>query len=177
MKVNGKYLAYILRHNPSAAGLTLDERGYADVAGLIEGISKTGRCIDLAVLEEIVASDNKQRFAFNDDHTKIRANQGHSINVDVEMQELTPPPVLYHGTAEKYLDSIKELGLQKRSRNYVHLSADYDTAVKVGARHGKAVVLKIDAEKMYNDGYKFLLSANGVWQTDYVPYRYVTEIV
>ena len=92
------------------------------------------------------------------------------------MKELPPPPVLYHGTAEKYLDGIKKEGLLKRSRNYVYLSADYDTAVKVGARHGKPIVLKIDADKMFNDGFVFLLSANGVWQTDHVPYAYVTQL-
>lgn len=175
MRIINKFIAYILRHNPSAAGLELDEHGWADVSALIEGVCKTGRFLDLQTLEEIVKTDNKQRFAFNDDRTKIRANQGHSVDVDVGMAVCAPPDILYHGTAEKYIESIRTCGILKKNRNYVHLSKDVERAIKVGSRHGKAVALKIDARQMYADGYIFRLSANGVWQTEQVPYQYVIE--
>ncbi|MCH5259215.1 MAG: RNA 2'-phosphotransferase [Lachnospiraceae bacterium] len=175
MKKISKFIAYILRHNPSAVGIELDEHGWADVSALIDGVCKTGRFVDMQMLEEIVVSDKKRRFAFNDGHTKIRANQGHSVKVDVEMKVLPPPDTLYHGTADKYIESIRVNGIIKQSRNYVHLSKDIQTALKVGSRHGKAVVLKIDARQMYCDGYVFLLSANNVWQTEQVPFKYVTE--
>lgn len=175
MKNISKFISYILRHNPSAVGIELDAHGWADVNALIEGVCKTGRFLNMQMLEEIVKNDNKQRFSFNDDRTKIRANQGHSIEVDVEMKVCPPPDILYHGTAEKYIESIRENGILKGNRNYVHLSKDKETAIKVGARHGKAIVLKIDTRQMYADGYIFLLSANGVWQTEQVPIKYVTE--
>lgn len=173
MKNVSKYIAYLLRHNPSAAGLQMDDNGWVEVKALIEGVCRTGRRLDTETLTAIVESDEKGRFAFNQDKTKIRANQGHSIAVAVEMQELAPPAVLFHGTAEKYLPSIRENGIQKRSRNFVHLSKDIATARKVGARHGTPIILQIDAERMHKDGYRFFLSANGVWQTDNVPYRYI----
>ena len=171
-----KFIAYILRHNPSAASVELDENGWADVGELIDGVCKTGRQLNLQALEEIVQSDGKQRFSFNEDKTKIRANQGHSISVDVQMSELAPPEVLYHGTAEKYIESVRQQGILSKSRNYVHLSKDVQTAKKVGSRHGRPVVLKIDAKGMYEEGYKFLLSANGIWQTKQVPVKFITEI-
>ena len=172
-----KFLACVLRHNPSSASIKLDENGWADVDALIDGVCKTGRVINAQILEEIVASDGKHRFDFNADRTKIRANQGHSIDVDVEMQVLAPPDILYHGTAEKYIESIKREGILKRTRNYVHLSKDEQTAIEVGSRHGKAVVLKIDAKRMYEDGFEFLLSANGIWQTKQVPFEYVIAVI
>ena len=177
MKTTAKFLAYVLRHNPSAANITLDQNGWADVAELIDGACAVGRKLDIASLEDIVATDGKQRFSFNCDRTKIRANQGHSVAVDVQMVELEPPSVLYHGTAEKYVTSIKERGICKQSRNYVHLSIDTETAFKVGSRHGKAVIFAVNARQMYADGYRFLLSANGVWQTEYVPIKYITQIL
>lgn len=176
MKYTGKFLAYILRHNASAANIKLDENGWADVNELIAGVCATGRHLDFASLENIVAKDGKQRFSFNSDRTKIRANQGHSVAVNVQMKECPPPTVLYHGTATKYLDSIRENGISKQKRNYVHLSKDTETAFKVGARHGEVAILVIDTQQMYLDGYKFLLSENGVWQTDHVPFKYVIEI-
>ena len=176
MKNTGKFIAYVLRHNPSAAGLVLDGRGWADVDALIAGVRGTGRELDKQTLEEAVKGDDKGRFSFNGDCTKIRANQGHSFKVDVEMEVLAPPDILYHGTAEKYIESIRREGILRRNRNYVHLSRDVETAIKVGSRHGRAVVLKIDTRQMYADGHIFLLSANGVWQTEHVPYSYVTEV-
>ncbi len=167
------FISLILRHKPDAAGIQLDEHGWANVDELIEGIKNTGRTIDMDILEEIVRTDNKQRYSFNEDKTLIRANQGHSIPVDVELEEKQPPQYLYHGTADRFLDSIMEDGLKPMNRLYVHLSKDEDTAVKVGKRHGKPVVLKIKAEEMWKDGIKFYLSQNGVWLTKYVNVSYI----
>lgn len=175
MTNTSKFIAYVLRHNPSVVGIELDKNGWANVNALIEGVCKTGRFLDLDTLDQIVKTDGKHRFDFNDDRTKIRANQGHSIDVDVEMEVCAPPDILYHGTAKKYIDSIRKDGILKRNRNYVHLSKDIETAIKVGSRHGKVVVLKIDTSRMYEDGYVFFLSINGVWQTEQVPFKYVTE--
>ena len=175
MKTTGKYIAYLLRHNPSAAGIEMDKNGWVDVGALITGVCRTGRQLDVETLKAIVKNDEKGRFSFNDDCTRIRANQGHSIAIAVEMQELAPPAALYHGTAEKYLSSIRENGLLTRTRNYVHLSKDSETARKVGSRHGIPVILQIDAKQMHSDGYRFFLSANGIWQTEHVPYCYDKE--
>lgn len=171
------FVVLVLRHNPAAAGITLDKNGWADVNGLINGINRTGRQIDFKTLAEIVATDKKRRFAFNSDKSKIRASQGHSVDVDLELEETAPPKFLYHGTAEKYFESIKRLGVEKRTRNFVHLSPDEQTALKVGSRHGSPVILKIDAQKMADDGFKFFISENGVWLTDRVPFEYVIEII
>lgn len=167
------FISLVLRHKPEAAGICLDEHGWADVDELLKGINDTGRTIDMDILEEIVRTDNKQRYSFNEDKTLIRANQGHSIPVDVELEEKKPPQYLFHGTAERFLDAIMAEGLKSMSRLYVHLSKDKETAVKVGKRHGKPVVLKIRAEEMYNDGSKFYLSANGVWLTKAVDRKYI----
>lgn len=169
-----KYIALILRHKPETIGITLDEHGWANVDELIEGISKTYP-LTKDSLEEIVRTDEKQRYSFNEDKTLIRANQGHSIPVDVELEELKPPVVLYHGTGEKYKPSIDVQGLIPKSRLYVHLSEDYDTAVKVGMRHGKPVVYCVAAGKMYENGYKFYRSVNGVWLTKSVPVEYLSQ--
>lgn len=126
----------------------------------------------MELLEQIVAEDEKQRYSFNEDHTRIRANQGHSIPVDVELKEYEPPKYLYHGTGEKYRKSIDENGLQPKSRLYVHLSADIDTAIQVGSRHGKPVVYKVSSGRMQKDGYQFFKSVNGVWLTKEVPVTY-----
>ncbi len=170
----GKFIALILRHKPEAIGITLDEHGWAKVDELIEGISKT-RPFDMETLERIVATDNKQRYSFNDTHTLIRANQGHSISVDVELKKVSPPEILYHGTAVKYERLIDAQGLISKTRLYVHLSKDYDTAVKVGSRHGKPVVYKVMSNQMEQDGYEFYLSENGVWLTKSVPVKYLKK--
>ena len=174
-KGTGKFVALILRHKPETIGITLDEHGWANVDELIEGIAKT-RTFDMEMLEEIVATDNKQRFSFNEDHTMIRANQGHSIPVDVELKKLSPPEVLYHGSAIKYEEAIDDIGLIPKTRLYVHLSKDYDTAVKVGSRHGKPVIYKVYTGNMDKDGYEFFLSENGVWLTESVPTKYLEKI-
>ena len=166
----GKFIALILRHNPSVIGITLDEHGWADADELI---SKLG--VTREFLEEIVRLDNKQRYTFNEDGTKIRANQGHSVDVDVELERAVPPSVLYHGTGEKFVSSIDETGLLPKSRLYVHLSSDYSTAVSVGSRHGRPVVYTVDTERMVKDGFVFFLSKNGVWLTKRVPVEYLKK--
>lgn len=170
-----KYLSLILRHKPETIGITLDEHGWANVDELIEGVSKT-HPINLEILDIIVATDNKQRYSFNDDKTLIRANQGHSIPVDVDLAVVNPPEVLYHGTGEKFVESIDTQGLLPKSRLYVHLSADTDTAVKVGSRHGKPVIYRVLSGKMCRDGYVFYKSVNGVWLTKSVPVEYLQKI-
>ena len=166
-----KLISLILRHKPETIGITLDEHGWANVNELIRGVN-----IDMKILEQIVATDDKQRYSFNEDKTLIRANQGHSIPVDVELEEVQPPEFLWHGTAEKYINSICRDGLIPKSRLYVHLSSDTQTATTVGQRHGEAVLLRVDARKMYQDGYKFYLSKNGVWLTKHVPISYLTHL-
>ena len=176
MRSTGKFISLILRHKPEAVGITLDKHGWADVHALIDGINATGRHhLTQETLEEIVRTDEKQRYAFNEDHTRIRANQGHSISVDVELEQRTPPSVLYHGTGEKYVDAIDQQGLIPKGRLYVHLSADVETAKKVGSRHGKSVIYQVDCQKMAMDGYIFYLSANHVWLTKRVPARYLSK--
>ena len=171
-KETSKYISLILRHKPETIGITLDEHGWANVDELILGISKT-HTLNMDILEEIVSTDEKQRYAFNEDKTLIRANQGHSVQVDVELNEVKPPETLWHGTGEKYMESIDTQGLMSKSRLYVHLSKDVDTAIKVGKRHGKPILYKVRTLDMYNDGYKFYLSKNGVWLTKEVPVEYL----
>ena len=174
-KETSKYISLILRHKPDVIGITLDEHGWANVDELIAGVSKT-HPINMDILEQIVAEDEKQRYSFNEDKTLIRANQGHSIPVDVELEEKEPPEILFHGTGEKYVDSINKSGLIPKSRLYVHLSSNEETAHKVGTRHGKPVIYKVKSKEMYQDGYKFFCSVNGVWLTKAVPVRYI-EII
>ena len=171
LKDMGKFISLILRHKPETVGITLDEHGWANVDELISGIAKR-QYFDMSMLEEIVATDSKQRYSFNEGKTLIRANQGHSISVDVELEKAMPPEYLYHGTGEKYVSSIVVQGLLPKSRLYVHLSSDNNTAKKVGARHGKPVEYRISAGKMAEDGYAFYKSVNGVWLTKEVPVEY-----
>ena len=177
IKSTSKFISLILRHKPEAIGITLDEHGWADVRELIDGISQSeGHTLDMEILEEIVRTDEKQRYSFNEDHTLIRANQGHSISVDVELEEKTPPDILLHGTGEKYVASIDAQGLLPKSRLYVHLSSDKETARKVGSRHGRPVIYEIDCQQMSADGYRFFESANHVWLTKEVPVRYLRKL-
>ena len=169
----GRFLSLILRHHPEAAGITLDAHGWADVGALLRGICDTGWQIDRETLERIVREDNKQRYTFNEDCTKIRANQGHSIPVDVGLRRVQPPQYLYHGTAARFLPAIQAEGIKRMGRQYVHLSPDYQTAVAVGRRHGSpVVVLRIEAGTMAQSGVTFFLSENGVWLCEYVPPEY-----
>ncbi len=171
-----RFISLILRHKPETIGICLDEHGWAQVDELINGIAKT-RPFDMEMLEEIVRTDEKQRYSFNEDKTLIRANQGHSIPVDVELEQKLPPDILWHGTGEKYVVSIDEQGLLPKSRLYVHLSGDYETAVKVGSRHGKPVIYKVNARQMQADGYVFYQSVNGVWLTKHVPVKYLKKVM
>jgi len=171
-----KLLSLVLRHNPRKIGIELDKNGWADVAELITAVKSKGHgYLTLDILKEVVHTNDKQRFAFNEGFTKIRANQGHSISVDVELKETTPPNVLYHGTATRFIEAIREDGLRPQSRLYVHLSADEETAVEVGRRHGSPVVLIVKAAEMQAAGHKFYLAENGVWLTETVEPKYIKE--
>lgn len=170
-----KFLSLILRHQPETIGLKLDENGWADVEELRERAAKKKVYFSLEELDEVVETNNKKRFAFNEDKTKIRASQGHSINIDLALEALQPPDFLYHGTAEANISSILEKGIEKRSRQHVHLSADKETATKVGMRHGKPIILTIRTGKMYEGGIAFYLSANGVWLTEFVDPKYISK--
>ena len=169
-----RFLSLVLRHKPEAAGIQIDAHGWADVDSLLRGMADRYP-LTAAQLEEIVRTDNKQRYSFNADKTKIRANQGHSIPVDVELSEREPPKILWHGTGEKYVASIDAQGLLPKSRLYVHLSGDFDTAVSVGKRHGRAVVYQVESGRMQRDVYRFYLSQNGVWLTKRVPAEYLRK--
>lgn len=169
-----KFLSFILRHHPEDIGLTLDRDGWADIGELLDKARAHGREIDRETLHQVVAENDKKRFTVSDDGTKIRAEQGHSTRqVDIAYQETQPPEILYHGTATRFLDSILQQGLKPGSRHYVHLSDNMETAVKVGQRHGKVVVLTIRAGEMYRQGFKFYLTQNHVWLSDAVPCGFI----
>ena len=170
----GRFISLVLRHDPSAAGITVDGHGWAVVDDLLAGMSQRGHRVDRATLDRIVAENDKSRYSFSDDGLRIRANQGHSIDVDVELVVTVPPAELFHGTAGRFLDSIKHEGLTSQQRRYVHLSADVETAIKVGKRHGAPVVLRVDSAAMARNGHTFWLSENRVWLTSTVPWRYLT---
>ena len=167
-----KLISLVLRHKPETLGLTMDSHGWVETAALIEKLNEK-QSFDMDMLEEIVRTDNKQRYSFNADKTCIRANQGHSIPVDLELLPQEPPRLLYHGTATRFAESIEREGLKPMSRQYVHLSAQYETAVAVGKRHGKPVIYEIDTAAMRAAGYLFYCSENGVWLTDAVPPEYL----
>lgn len=168
------YLSLILRHKPEQAGIKLDKHGWAKVDELIKGV-RVKYPLDMETLEEIVATDSKQRYSFNEDHTLIRANQGHSIPVDVELERVEPPEYLYHGTGKKYTKSIDNVGLISKSRLYVHLSENFDTAISVGRRHGEPIVYQVKSREMYRNGFTFYRSVNGVWLTKEVPVDYLEK--
>jgi putative RNA 2'-phosphotransferase len=169
-----KYLSLVLRHDPAAAGVTLDAEGWVRVEDLLAGAARHGHSFTRAELDEVVQASDKQRFAFSPDRQRIRANQGHSVSVDLGLTPETPPEVLYHGTVERFVSSIMEKGIDKRARQFVHLSLDVATAIRVGGRRGKPVILKIAAASMHADGFHFYCSANGVWLTERVPPQYIS---
>lgn len=165
-----KFLSYVLRHEPQAIGLTLDSEGWADIASLIAGAQQSGRELDVALIHTVVESSDKKRFAISEDGLRIRAVQGHSTDsVAITLAEKVPPEFLYHGTATRFMESIMREGLKPGERQYVHLSEDVQTATAVGQRYGKPVVLKIEALRMYQQGFKFFQAENGVWLADLVP--------
>ena len=171
LKSRSKYLSLLLRHNPDAGSITLDKNGWADVQDLINNAGFTRN-----ELEIIVSTDNKQRYAFDSDRKqKIRANQGHSLEeVEIDFDRVIPPEFLYHGTVQRFVDSIMKDGLKKQKRNYLHLSIDIETATSVGSRRGDAVILKIDALKMHKTGQVFYISKNGVYLIPFVPSKYIS---
>lgn len=173
-KRKSKFLSLILRHRPEVIGLNLDDNGWASVEELLAKAPKGQMRISFEELKEVVDNNDKKRFAFSEDFTMICANQGHSLKVDLKLEEKTPPGLLYHGTATHNIGSIKGQGLIKGQRHHVHLSADKETAMKVGGRHGKPVVLTIAAMNMYQSGIIFYQSENGVWLTDHVAVQFIS---
>jgi putative RNA 2'-phosphotransferase len=171
-----KFLSLVLRHQPERIDLKLDPAGWISVEELLEACRSHGFTVTIDELETVVAENDKQRFSFSDDGLRIRANQGHSISIELGYQPITPPEVLYHGTIERFLKSILESGLSKGKRHHVHLSANIDTAQKVGSRRGPPVILKVMSGRMQRDGYSFYCSNNGVWLTDKVPPEYLEVI-
>lgn len=171
-----KFLSLVLRHEPGRAGITLGEGGWVAVSDLLAGCERAGKHISPALLREVVASNDKQRFAFSDDGLRIRANQGHSVQVDLGLVPQVPPERLYHGTASRFLASILEQGLLRGARHHVHLTEKQEVAVSVGTRHGVPVVLVVDALRMQRDGHVFYRSDNGVWLTDRVDVQYLAQL-
>ncbi len=172
-----KFLSLVLRHQPEVIDLQLDSGGWANVEELLQKCSQArrGRNITREGLVAVVEANDKQRFAFSADGKMIRASQGHSLAVDLGYEPVEPPARLWHGTATKFMPGIYSAGLQKRNRQHVHLSADRATATAVGQRHGSPVVLRVYAHNMYDDNFRFFLSANGVWLTDHVPVNYLQK--
>lgn len=168
-----KFLSLVLRHKPETIGIQLDPQGWVTVTLLLEKMAQHGQALTREDLDTLVKDNQKQRFALSEDGNSIRANQGHSVAVELDYHPQTPPEILYHGTVARFLDSIRTQGLSKGQRHHVHLSADTVTAAKVGERRGKPVVLKIAAGQMHHDGHVFYRSANGVWLVEQVPPGYI----
>ncbi|HVW37421.1 MAG TPA: RNA 2'-phosphotransferase [Pirellulales bacterium] len=168
-----KFLSKHLRHEPESLGLSLAPGGWAVVDDLLAGAARIGFPISREELRQVVAENDKRRFSLDESGEQIRANQGHSTEVDLQLPETDPPETLFHGTVERFLDAIWAEGLKKMNRHDVHLSPDEQTAAKVGQRRGKPIILAIDAAKMAADGFKFRVSANGVWLTEHVPPQYI----
>ncbi|WP_046754948.1 RNA 2'-phosphotransferase [Kordia jejudonensis] len=168
-----KFLSYLLRHNPGEIGIILDENGWTSVSILLEKINVDTQTLSMEELIYVVDTNEKKRFAFSEDKTQIRANQGHSINVNLALNAKEPPSYLYHGTVAKFLESIQATGLQKGSRHHVHLSADKETAINVGSRRGKPIILTIKSGEMHAKNHTFYQSENGVWLTDEVPVGFI----
>lgn len=167
-----KFISLVLRHKPEEAHVEMDKYGWVDAQQLVEGVSAKYPGFTYAMLDEIVRTDDKQRYSFSEDRTEIRANQGHSIPVDLGLEPIEPPEYLYHGTGFKYFGLIERDGLIPKSRQYVHLSGDTETALDVGKRHGEPAVLRIMSGEMYRQGFIFYRAENGVWLTDRVPVEF-----
>lgn len=166
-------MSLVLRHKPEEIGLCLDDQGWAEVDELLRLANQNGQHLTRDLLDRIVKENDKQRFAFSEDGLRIRASQGHSLQVDLALPPCEPPELLYHGTASHSVNSIRMHGLEKRQRQHVHLSVNSATATKVGQRHGRPVILVVRAKQMFDEGHEFFLSANGVWLTDHVPVAYL----
>lgn len=168
-----KLMSLVLRHNPGKIGIELDENGWANTTDLLDGINKKGIRLDMELLETVVETNDKKRFSFNEDQSKIRANQGHSIKIDMQFEAIEPPAFLYHGTVGRFMKTIQTEGLKKMNRQHVHLSKDLETAQRVGSRRGVPVILTVRSGEMHQDGFEFYQSDNGVWLTDRVPAKYL----
>ncbi|MBS1636684.1 MAG: RNA 2'-phosphotransferase [Bacteroidetes bacterium] len=173
LKHISKFLSLILRHKPEEIGIHMDANGWVSVDELIEKCNTHNHKLTFDLLEEVVFTNDKQRFTFSDDYMSIRANQGHTVQVDLQLDAQQPPEYLFHGTVAKFMDAIRENGLLKMQRQHVHLSKDLETAVKVGSRRGRPIILKINAAAMHLDGYTFYHSKNGVWLCHEVPVKYI----
>ncbi|MBV7332348.1 RNA 2'-phosphotransferase [Chloroflexi bacterium TSY] len=171
-----KFMSLVLRHKPEQIGLTLDHAGWASVSELIARATQAGIHLTPQLIDEVVSQNDKQRFALSPDRQRIRANQGHSIQVELGLTPVAPPELLYHGTATRFLDSILQQGLKSGKRHHVHLSAHVETAIKVGKRHGKPTVLNIASGAMHSQGYTFYQSENGVWLTNFVPTVFISIV-
>jgi len=163
----------VLRHDPGAAGLTLGDGGWVEVDALLDALARNGKPIDRVTLEQLVRENDKQRFALSSDGLRIRASQGHSVGVELGYAASPPPELLYHGTVEPFLASIRVGGLLRGARQHVHLSETPDVAVSVGRRRGPPVVIEVDAGTMAREGHEFFRSDNGVWLTSHVPARFL----
>ena len=170
-----KFLSLILRHEPERVGLKLDQAGWARVSELLAAVNRHGTSLTLEGLKHVVATNDKKRFAFSEDGSRIRASQGHSLEVDLQYEPQPPPELLYHGTPERFVESIHRTGLNKGQRHHVHLSPDPQTASKVGQRRGRPVVLIIRSGDMHRSGHQFYLSANGVWLVEHVPAQFIEQ--
>lgn len=169
-------LALVLRHRPEVFNLQPDGQGWCEVEAVLAGFCNSGEHVTRDMLGQVVMNCDKQRYAFSEDGRYIRANQGHSIPVELGYRQATPPDILYHGTATRYLGPILREGLRKGNRHHVHLSADRETAAKVGRRHGKVAILRVDSRAMQEAGYAFFRSANGVWLAEHVPEQFLEHI-
>lgn len=170
-----KFLSLVLRHKPEHIGITLQNNGWVNVDALIKAANNHGFSISKEILSEVVLTNDKQRFSFSDNGKEVRANQGHSVSIEIDFLEEIPPAILFHGTVNSALEGIRTKGIDRMKRQYVHLSSTKAAANTVGARRGKPIVLKVNAKHMLNDGFKFYLSNNGVWLTKTVPYKYLIE--
>jgi putative RNA 2'-phosphotransferase len=168
-----KFLSFVLRHKPESIGVVLDANGWIEIDQLVEGCQAHGKALSREIVETIVATNAKQRFAISEDGRRVRANQGHSIEIDLAYHPAPPPETLFHGTISASLPAIRSSGLNKMDRHHVHLSPDVATARTVGMRRGKPVVLQIATGRMHREGHLFYLSANGVWLTEHVPPEYI----
>ena len=168
-----KFLSLVLRHHPETIGISLDEQGWVEIDDLLAAANRSGKKLTRRLLDRVVRENDKQRFAISSDGTRIRANQGHSVEVDLGLQPAQPPELLYHGTVARFMDSIRSSGLERGSRQYVHLSPDVETARKVGQRRGRPVILAVESGRMWQDGHTFYQAENGVWLTDAVLPEYL----
>ncbi|MBC8351950.1 MAG: RNA 2'-phosphotransferase [Planctomycetes bacterium] len=173
LRTKSKFLSLVLRHQPETIGVTLDDAGWVNVNELTTALSRHGKGMSRETLEEVVRTNDKQRFSFSDDGVEIRANQGHSVGIELGYQTATPPDILYHGTPQQFVEAIARDGLKKMNRHHVHLHVDLTIATDVGRRRGKPVLLQVRASDMHQAGHEFFVTPNDVWLTDRVPIEYI----